>query len=302
VEREYLYLNFRMYRGGRVELLPSFHLPGVGPVSDAADAPRSPVSFELRDGEGRVIGFYRCYRTEPYADPDNPYYDYHKMVPWESETRLIRFLRDGEQVDEVEIEEQAPEITSPRVTEFEDQPNRIRLEWEAQHEPKSMTHIVRYSNDGGETWLAIAAGLTEPRLDADLDCLPGGERCVFQVAASSTIRTTVAETDPVTLPVRPRRPFIVSPEPGSTFLHGESVVLAGTGYSPDFETTPLDEAVWTSNITGFIGYGHEAIVDTLPPGLHKITLSVMDGLGREASADVHIKIGANPDEGKDVET
>jgi hypothetical protein len=77
-------------------------------------------------------------------------------------------------------------------------------------------------------------------------------------------------------------------------LQGESVVLAGVGYSPDFETTPHEEVIWTSNVAGFIGYGPEVITETLSPGLHKITLGVADGLGGEASADVLIKI--NPKE------
>jgi hypothetical protein len=279
-----------MYRDGRVELLPSFHLPGVGPMPEAENGLQSPVVFELRSKEGQVIGFHRCYLADPYADPDGPYHDFYKMVPWESETRSIAFLRDGEEVDVVDIEQQAPEITSRPVAEVDDQTNRVRLEWEGQHDTEPLTYLVRYSNDGGENWLALAAGLTEPRFEVDLGCLPGGESCVFQVVASSTIRTTVAETEPVSVPVKPRRPYIVSPEHDSTFLQGESVVLAGVGYSLDFETTPPDEVVWTSNVAGFIGYGHEVITNTLAPGLHKITLGVTDGTGAEASDAVLIRI------------
>jgi len=293
-ERDYLCLNFRMYRDGRVEVLPSFHLSGVGPVPGSEDGPQPPVVFELRDAEERVIGFHRCHFTDPNSDPDSPYRAFHEVIPWESETRSIRFLRDGEEVDKVDVEERAPELTSQAVTELEDPGNRRRLEWEGNHDTESLTYLVRYSNDGGENWLGLAAGLTEPRFVADLDCLPGGETCVFQIVASSTIRTTVAETDPVPVPIKPRRPFIVSPEPDASFLQGESVVLAGLGYSPDFGTAPLDEVVWTSNVAGFIGYGYEVITQTLTPGLHKITLGVTDGIGAEASEDVLIRI--NPKE------
>jgi hypothetical protein len=294
VERQYLHLNFRMYRDGSVDLLPSFHLSR--PVPEAEGGPRAPVAFELRDARRQVLGFYPCHITDPNADPDSPYLVYHKTVPWEdpweSETRTIAFFRDGEEVAEVEVEEQAPEI---RVTAFDADRNRMRLEWEGQHETKSITYLVRYSNDGGQNWLGLAAGLTEPKFVVDdLDALPGGDSCVFQIVASSTIRTTVAETEPVSVPVKPRRPYIVSPEPDTTSLQGESVTLAGLGHSPDFETAPLDEVVWTSNVAGFLGYGYEVITNTLAPGLHKITLSVPDGLGGEVSADVRIRI--NPAE------
>lgn len=112
------------------------------------------------------------------------------------------------------------------------------------------------------------------------------------MVASSTIRTAVAETEPVSVPVKPRRPFVVSPEPDSTFEQGESVVLTGVGYSPDFGTAPLDEVVWTSNVAGVIGYGEDVITETLSPGPHTITLRVADGFGGEASAEVLIRINS----------
>jgi hypothetical protein len=294
-EREYLHLNFRMLRDGAVELLPSFHLSDVRPLPELAvaeDRPRSPVAFELRDGEDQVIGFHRCHLlTLPTAevDPDSPYHDFHEVVPWERETRSIAFFRDGGEVHKVDVEEQAPEITAASVTELDDRTNRIRLEWEAQHDTESLTYLVRYRNDEDAGWLLLAQGLAEPKFDVDLDSLPGGESCIFQIGASSTIRTTVAETDPFSVALKPRRPYIVYPEPDSTFAQGESVVLRGVGYSPDFETAPPDEVVWTSNVAGFLGYGYEVLPETLAAGLHKITLSVTDGRGGEASADVLIK-------------
>jgi hypothetical protein len=127
VEREYLYLNFRAYRDGRVELLPSFHLSGAAPVPEVEGGPQSRVVCELRDAEGRVIGFHRCHLKDPNVDPDSPYRGYHEMVPWESETRSIRFLRDGEEVAEVEVEQQAPEIRAEQITELDDRRNRVRV-------------------------------------------------------------------------------------------------------------------------------------------------------------------------------
>jgi hypothetical protein len=288
VERDYLYLNFRMYRDGRVELLPGFHLSGFPSVPETEDGPQSPVVFELRDAERRVLGLHRCHFTDPYVDPDSPFHDFHKMVPWEPETTSIAFLRDGDEVQIIEVEERAPQITSRPVAEREG--DRVRLAWEAQHDENRITYLVRYSNDGGNTWLAVGTGLTEPGFVADLADLPGGERCVFQIAASSTIRTTVAQTSAMAVPVKPRRPYILSPEPNSRFSQGEPVVLGGVGFSPDFQTAPLDEVVWTSNVDGFLGYGYEVITHTLTPGLHKITLGVADGLGGEASESLLIKI------------
>lgn len=103
VEHEYLHLNFRMYRGAGVELLPSFHLSGVGPTAASEFGPQSPVVFELRDAGGQVIGFHRCHLSDPSADPASPYHTYHEVAPWDCETRSIAFLRDGEEVEAIEL-------------------------------------------------------------------------------------------------------------------------------------------------------------------------------------------------------
>jgi hypothetical protein len=287
--REHLILNFRMYRDGDVELLPSFHLPGAAPMLPSDE--EAPIVVELRAADGRGVGFHRCHLNDPYADPDSPYQDFHEVIRWEQETTSIAFLRDEDEVQIIEVEERAPQITSRPVAEREG--DRVTLAWEAQHDQNRITYLVRYSNDGGNTWLAVAAGLTEPRFVADLADLPGGEDCLFQVAASSTIRTTVAEAQAMAVSVKPRRPYILSPEPNSRFSQGEPVRLGGVGFSPDFQTAPLDEVVWISNVDGFLGYGHNLITQALTPGLHKITLSVADGLGGEASESLLIKIRQN---------
>jgi hypothetical protein len=178
LEREYLHLNFRVYKDGRVELLSSFHLSGL--VPEAEHSPRSAITFELRDASSEVIGFYRCHLADPVVDPDSPYHDFYKMVPWEGETRTIAIFRDGEELTEVEVEEQAPQMTTLTVAELDDASNRVRLEWAAEHETKPVTYLLRYSNDGGEKWVALAAGLTEPRFEVDLDRLPGGRPVFFR--------------------------------------------------------------------------------------------------------------------------
>jgi hypothetical protein len=283
---EYLLLNFRMYRDGRVELLPSFHLPGVTQVPSGDK--EAPVVVEFRAADGPVVGFYRCHFSDPHVDRDSFYRDFHEVMPWNAETQFIAFLRDGEEAEVIEVEERTPQVGSRLTAEREG--DRVTLTWEGDRDRDRTTYLVRYSNNEGRTWSCVAADLTEPRVVADLAGLPGGERCLFQVAASSGIRTTVLETSPVTVPVKQRQPYILSPEPNSVCVQGESVVLQGTAFSPDSQTVPPDEIAWTSNVGGFLGYGYQIITHTLIPGLHRITLNVADGLGGEASASTLIKI------------
>jgi hypothetical protein len=88
--------------------------------------------------------------------------------------RSVRFLHDVEEIRLVDKEERALEITSQPVTELKEQRHTMSLAGEGHHGMKPVTYLVRYSNDGGESWLGRAADLTEPRSVADLDRPQGG--------------------------------------------------------------------------------------------------------------------------------
>jgi hypothetical protein len=285
---EYLHLNFRVHRDHHIELLPSFHLPGLIPAPTAT--PVAGVTIELRGRGGEVLSFHRCHQ-DPLVDPDSPVHTFHEVLPWHRETAALAVLVEAEETQILDVEECAPEITTPPAIALDH--NKITCQWDAEQtggRDEPITYLVRYSNDDGETWRALDADLSEPRLVTDLDTLPGGERCIFQVAASAGIRTTIVETEPLAVDIKPRRPYIVSPQPNASFREGDSVVLGGVGLSPDFGTATVEETVWTSNIDGFIGYGYEVITNGLARGIHMVRFAVADGLGGEASAEVRIKI------------
>jgi hypothetical protein len=313
MESEYLYLRFRMHRDGKVDLRPSFLLPTRNP--DPQDTgPPSPVSVDLLDAEGEIIVSQFCHANVDipyYRDPEESHDPYeahlyfYEAIRWYPGVKTIVFLRRNEEVDRIEVEEEPPETGTPRVEEQEG--NRRRIRWggpeerdeeEGVHDERDgedhIAYWLRYSHDGGDTWQAVAADLSEPYHDVDLGLLPGGERCVFQVIASAGIRTAVAETEPLSAPQKPRQAYILSPEPGAAFGPEQGVVLKGGGFSPDFRMPEFDSVVWTSNIDGFIGTGYKVVMRVPSAGRHRITLSIPDALGGEATASVYVTI--NPSE------
>lgn len=285
---EYLMLNFRVHRDHRVELLPSFHLPGDVPPS--TPSPESSVTIEMRGADGEGFGRHRC-RQVNQAHSGGPYFDFHEILIWRQNTASIAFFWEGDEMSVVEVEKSAPEITDlPSIALAE---QTAIVEWSARYKQRlrrSITYLLRYSNNGGATWRAVAARLADPRLEVDLDTLPGGESCIFQVAASAGVRTAIAESEPLAVRRKPRQPHILSPKPGAVFRESDSVLLCGVGFSPDSGTAALEETVWTSNVAGVLGRGFEVISSTLPLGLHMVTLGIADGLGGEASARVQITI------------
>jgi hypothetical protein len=137
----------------------------------------------------------------------------------------------------------------------------------------------------------VADGLTQSEAAIDTDALPGGRQCLFQVVAySAGLHTVTAQTTPFALDPHPRRAHILSPEHGAEIAERDTVALRGTGYSGDFGTPAIDEIAWTSNVDGFLGYGHELFTNSLSQGAHRVQLGVADGLGGEAFAAVSVII------------
>jgi hypothetical protein len=296
VEREYLGLRFIVYRDGRVELLPSFHLRGPARPSQVGQP--SPIRCELLGEDGQVLVSHACHLFDPYQEPDGPELRIAEVIPWEPGVRSIAFLRDGEEISRIEVEEEAPTVTEmPQVTRRRrrGEESLVEVEWQAETPGDAPAYyMLRYSNDGGSTWRVLTPPSEQPSLAVDLSLLPGGEECKFQVVASTNIRTATAETEPLAVEQKPRVPNIVSPEPDATFLEGEPVVLLGDAFSPDFGTPDLEELVWRSNLDGVIDVGPKVITQELSVGQHRIILSVPDGLGGEAAASVPVTITGGP--------
>lgn len=288
VAHENLHLNFRVHLDGRVELLPSFHLSGQAPSSEMGD--RSPVSCRLLNADGQITVVHHCHYNDPHQDPDGPYVEFHEVVLWAPDTRSIAFVREGKVIYTFELEGQAPEVKMLATTRTEKRADLMRIEWEGKHPEKDLTYLLRYSADEGKKWRVVAADLTETSQVINLELLPGGERCKFQVVASSGIRTALAETEPFPVPEKPRQAYVLLPECDARFMEGRAVILRGGGFSPDFETSLHADVQWSSDIDGDLGVGYELILHTLSVGQHKITLSVADGLGGKATSSVEIVV------------
>jgi hypothetical protein len=282
---DYLYLNVRVDRRGKVVLLPSFHLSGASPPAEKGR--RSDFSCELLDGEGKIVEYQECYITDPHQDEHGVYLDLHEVIPWHEEVRSISILRNGESVGAIQVSESPPTVS---LLSYTQKGQIMNVAWEGEHAEYPLTYMLRYSHDNGSTWRAIAADLTSTEYSVNLDLLPGGERCLCQVVASAGIRTTVAQSKPFSVPKKPLQAYILSPSPGTSFLEGEPVVIRGGGFSPDFGTVEFDDVVWTSNRNGVLGVGYEIVIRTLSVGTHKITLSFSDGLRGEATASLFLKV------------
>ncbi len=281
-------LSFRMHRDGRVELLPSYTVEVPAPDDHR---PRSEVMIDVRGADGEVIRSHRCHAPNPYQDPDGPWLDYHEVLPWSDDVTALTFVRHGKELDTHEVDRHKPRVQlAPLHRAERDGDDLARVEWNLEDGDAQSHALVRYSNDDGRTWTALASGIADGRYLSRLHDLPGGERCRFEVIVSSGLASTSVRTEAFAVPVKPPKAHLVSPRDGERFAQGAPVHFAGGGYSPDHGMCDAADAVWTSSLQGVLGTGAQLIRDDLLPGRHRITLTVADDARGEASASVTIRI------------
>lgn len=283
--------NFRIFRDGRVELLPSYVVEGKQLARD--QRPTTDVVIDLVDASGRPLRSLRCHAFNPYLDPDGAFVDFHEVFAWQEEIAAVTVNRGGHTLGRLEVGSEAPglRLREPRRLEREGSGDLLRLEWESEPAGELTPHyLVSYSADDGQTWLSLAAELAETRYLVNLDLLPGGERCRLRVTASAGLRSTSVVSEPFEVRRKPRQAYILSPENGASYKQGQPVLLLGAAHSPDFQTTAFDELTWISNRSGLLGTGYQVTTAALPPGRHRITLNYPDGAGGEGQGSVWVEV------------
>lgn len=91
-------------------------------------------------------------------------------------------------------------------------------------------------------------------------------------------------------------PFNVSIAlPDTEMIEGSEQIVSGTCSDPDIEFGDTMTFSWTSDISGFLGYGEEIDLH-LPAGTHSITLLVTDSAGSSVSKTVIIEVHKEDDQ------
>jgi hypothetical protein len=284
---EMMVLNIRLHKDNRVVVRSSFRFKCKGLISDDAS---SGVWCDLLDANGKTLASYPCQISDAYQTLSDPYLDFHQTIPLPRSTRAIAIRRQEAVVATLPLSEEAPKLALKTPRRTRGKRDLMRLEWQSDHAGDSPTCLVRYSNDGGKSWRAVAAGMTDAKCLLDLEMLPGGEDCRVQVMATAGLASTIVEQAIGAVPQKLRQARIVSPTPGAVLKRGESICLCGGAYSPDFGMAPFDDLSWKSDGDSVLGTGPELTIFELKPGNHQFTLTAPDGMGGVAEAAVAVTV------------
>ena len=294
VPAEHLFLNFRMYRGGKVELFPSFHYLSLLPTPKTGEW--TPYAIELRGSHNEVLQAQRIWLTDPHGTLDSAVLDFFKAIPFDPETRRVVFTCgpsggcEQKEIFAVDVPKDRPKVRIVSPAKGKELSGKVRISWEGHFGEKQLYYLVRYSNDGGRSWRALSPRLRGNEINVDADRLSGGEECYFQVLATEGIRTGMAVSELFRVPARPREVAIVPPSGGTTLAPGETLTLIGEAFSPYTGSAPPADLRWHSDLDGLLGTGQEIRVSHLRPGTHRISLEAPDGCGEQAATSIQIEV------------
>src|SRR6516164_9826481 len=161
-----------------------------------AEQPWTPYGIELRDWKDHVLTSRRVWLLDRHKNLDSAWLDFTKQLPFPQNTASIVFTcgQSGDcaqkELHRVKVPPNAPlvKITSPKKSG--ELRGKVKVAWRVQ--PAGRAALVRYSNDAGRTWQAVAPLTQATSLEVDLARLPGGGACLFQVLVTSGIRTGMA--------------------------------------------------------------------------------------------------------------
>jgi len=236
--------------------------------------------------------------TDPYRDLDSPGIDFFKQIPFDRETARVVFTCgepgacDPKELLVIDVPAEPPkvEILEPRgAYELK---GRVRVA--STNGGCGARYLLRYSNDGGRTFRAVAPSLSETEYTVDLDTLPGGERCRFQVLATEGIRTGSAVSDVFSVARKPRQVVIVADATHTEVGQGQTVRLRGFAFSPEEGSAAPRDLTWSSDKDGALGVGPELVVRGLSAGQHRISLQVPDGMGGTSVTHHEVRVVAPP--------
>ncbi|HUF37144.1 MAG TPA: hypothetical protein VMN57_01365 [Anaerolineales bacterium] len=187
----------------------------------------------------------------------------------------------------------------PVITSFEVglEGERLTAEWrmEASGEIEPQ-YWIQWSGDEGETWHALAGGLTGERAELEAGMLPGGKVAV-RLFGSDGFFTAVSETKMIEVPEFPLAVSILTPRDGQTLAAGRSMRLWGTAQSdrPGDEVEP--KALWILDGEE-LAEGLDAFHPAPGAGEHKLTLqvSIGDRRGEASIGFVTADIPTGPDD------
>jgi hypothetical protein len=282
----------------RIVILRGFVRASV-PASMQENQPAGPYLATLLAADGSVLAERSFGPMEIAEEEPRDTGLFNLILPWSEGAEAVSITREGTELAYLSASSSAPTVrlVSPNGGEQWGAGGEQTVRWEAaDSDGDTLTALLQYSIDDGQTWRAVNVGTPALEWTIDLAELSGSDRARMRVVVSDGFHTVSDDSDGV-FHVDPKPPEIriTSPLDGSVYQHGWPIPLQA--FAEDREDVDLAGGaglMWTSDRDGELGSGASLWPDGLSSGRHTITATVTDSDGMTASRSVSIVI-RNPD-------
>jgi hypothetical protein len=169
----------------------------------------------------------------------------------------------------------------------------LTLSWKAEDpDGDRLEALVRYSPDGGQTYIPLAVRPRGTALRLSLEGLPASAKGSLEVRVSDGFNTSAAVIEGLAIGKnRPPVVALVRPHQGDEYLAGANVVMMSSISDPEDGGIPPEQIAWTSSRDGALGTGPALNTTALTPGTHLLTVKATDsqGASSEASATITVR-------------
>lgn len=303
-----IFLPFGSNANTEIALEQPFVIPQSEDVTTHEDGPYAVVLRGASNAELQRYPFEPSEVAEDSEDPDTvpddanelrPRLSITEMMPVAAPTLALATRLDieapgGVVLRSVNAGVNAPAVQFTQPTGGQTFNGEVTARWTASDaDGDALSYILQYSDNNGATWETVDAYLNETSVVVDTLDLTGGQQARFRIFASDGIRTSIAISNPFTVPNEPPTAEIQEPSGARTLREGQALALFGEGYDPDDGSLPSSQIKWSSNIAGQLGVGNSLTVAGLAPGAHTITLTADDGAGGVATDTTEVVVRAN---------
>jgi hypothetical protein len=276
---------------GEVELAPWTTYKDTNAPDDTEDT----YTIRAMDGGNNIIAktgldvrFWVPSRRTPLE-----WAPFRGVIRLPDNTVKLQIVKSGAVLLEVPVSANVPTVDSVTPTTRATLDGPFTITWNAADpEGGNLTYMVEYNRDVTDTsspWIILVTGLTTQSWTEDFSEFPGGNHAKIRVTAGDGVLSASAESADFIVPVRGPEVFIDLPG-GTTYTAGTSISLSVEAYDPQDDWLPDENLEWTSDLSGFLGYGSEIVISNLQTGTHKLTVTAANSAGLKATDSVVIKV------------
>ena len=316
--RRFLVVSIRLHRAARdkrrVEIRASHLVEAGGIAPKHVNATFSPLSVDLLDRGGNILGTHHCFYVPAHAGANcgcgcggsemvsperEPYLDMYEAIELaDGEIAALSFHRGEAPIARLEAGE-APrvEIGGPErregnlIVRVRAQAPRTGDTTDGQA-AAPVSVVVLFSGDDGKTWQPVAFDPPNGEAIVEAERLPGGARCRFRAIATAGLKSAQADTEPFELAPARRKLHLAMPDDACGIAPGP-VTLRADIDNRGRGVPALQDIRWTSSLDGELGLGLD-IIAQLSEGRHEIVATAPDGIGGTLEERAIIIVGGKP--------